>query len=73
MENVVVWETGTVAEPETGRLPESSPSVNAGVKITEVALVVAQVNVVVWPALTDVGLAVSDVICGGGGGASGVT
>jgi hypothetical protein len=37
----------------------------AGVMVTDVALVVAQVSVVVCPALTSVGFAVNEVICGG--------
>jgi len=37
---------------------------------TEVAFVVAQVTVVVCPALTEVGLTVKDVTCGGTGWAT---
>lgn len=57
--NVVVWLIGTTADPEGGAGPESSPSGMGGLNVTEVALVVTQVSVVVWPALTEVGLAVN--------------
>jgi len=56
---------GTVADPETGSGPESSPSGIPGVMEMDVALVVAHVSVVVCPVLTSVGLAVNCVICGG--------
>ena len=46
-EKVVVWVIGTTADPEVGAGPESSPSGISGLNITEVALVVAQVSVVV--------------------------
>ena len=64
-EYVVVALTGTVAEPVVGRGPESSPTWSVGVMVIEVALVVAQVSVVVCPALTAVGFAANCVICGG--------
>jgi len=46
-EKVVVWVIGTTADPEVGGGPESSPSGISGLNVTEVALVVAQVSVVV--------------------------
>jgi hypothetical protein len=46
-EKVVVWVIGTTADPEVGAGPESSPSGISGLNVTEVALVVAQVSVVV--------------------------
>jgi hypothetical protein len=64
-EKVVVWLMGTTADPEGGGGPESSPSGMGGLKVTEVAFVVTHVRLVVWPALTKVGLAVNCVICGG--------
>jgi len=67
-EKVVVVATGVVTEPEVGRAPDSSLSEMDGVTETEVALVVAHVSVVDWPALTEVGVAVNCVICGGAGG-----
>jgi len=63
--NVVVWLMGTTADPDVGSGPESSPKGIAGLNVTEVALVVAHVSVVVCPALTEVGFAVSCVIVGG--------
>jgi len=69
-EKVVVVATGVVTEPEVGRAPDSSVSVMDGVTETEVAFVVVQVSVVDWPALTEVGLAVNCVICGGAGAAT---
>jgi hypothetical protein len=69
-EKVVVVATGVETEPETGRVPESSVREMEGVTETEVAFVVVQVSVVDWPALTEVGLAVNSVICGGAGGAT---
>jgi len=67
-ENVVVWLIGTTADPEGGGGPWSSPSGIGGLNATEVAFVVTHVSVVVWPALTEVGLAVNCVICGGAAG-----
>jgi hypothetical protein len=67
-EKVVVVVTGVLTEPEVGRTPDSSVSEMDGVTETEVALVVVQVSVVDWPALTEVGLAVNCVICGGAAG-----
>lgn len=46
-ENVVVCVIGTTADPDVGAGPESSPSGITGLKVTEVALVVAHVSVVV--------------------------
>jgi hypothetical protein len=46
-EKVVVALTGTTADPETGSGPESSVTGIAGVIVTDVALVVFQVRVVV--------------------------
>jgi hypothetical protein len=48
---------GTIDEPEVGSGPESSVCGTVGVIVIDVALVVAQVIVVVCPALTDVGFA----------------
>lgn len=56
---VVVWLMGTTADPEGGAGPVSSPSGIGGLNVTEVAFEVSQVKVVVWPALTEVGLAVN--------------
>lgn len=67
-EKLVVWLMGTTAEPEGGGGPWSSPSGRGGLNVTEVALVVAHVRVVVWPELREVGLAVNCVICGGAAG-----
>ena len=67
-ENVVVWLIGTTADPEVGGGPESSPSGMGGLNVSEVAFVVTHVSVVVCPALTEVGLAVNWVICGGAAG-----
>ena len=64
-EYVVVALTGTVAEPEVGSGPVSSPTGRVGLMVIEVALVVVHVRVVVCPVLTSVGFAVNCVICGG--------
>jgi hypothetical protein len=64
-EYVVVALTGTVAEPEVGSGPESSPTGRAGLIVIDVALVVVHVSVVVCPVPTSVGFAVNCVICGG--------
>jgi hypothetical protein len=64
-ENVVVALTGTVAEPEVGSGPASSPTGRVGLIVIDVALVVVHVSVVVCPVLTSVGCAVNCVICGG--------
>ena len=61
---VVVLFTGGFAEPEVGSVMPSSGLKTGGVMLTEVAFVVVQLIVVVWPELTEVGLAVKDVICG---------
>jgi hypothetical protein len=64
MVNVVVDITGTMEDPEVGSEPVSSVCGTGGAIVTDVALVVAQVMVVVWPPFTVVGLAVNSVICG---------
>jgi hypothetical protein len=64
MVNVVVEITGTIEDPEVGSEPVSSVWATGGVIVTDVALVVVQVIVVVWPPFTAVGLAVNAVICG---------
>jgi hypothetical protein len=64
-EYVVDALTGTVAEPEVGSGPESSPTGRVGLIVIDVALVVVQVSVVVCPVPTSVGIAVNCVICGG--------
>src|SRR4051794_25404217 len=63
---------GMPLEFEVGRGPASSGSArgSAGEKLTEVASVVAQVNVVDAPATTVVGLALNCVICGTAGWAT---
>ncbi len=63
--NVVVVATGGFAEPEVGSVTPSSGGSTAGLIVTEVAFVVAQVMVEVWPAFTDVGFAVKEVTWGG--------
>jgi hypothetical protein len=68
--NVVVALTGGFAEPEVGRVIPSSGLNTGGLIATEVAFVVAHVIIVVCPALTEVGLAVKDVTCGGTGWAT---
>jgi hypothetical protein len=67
---VVVAATGGFAEPEVGSVIPSSVGATGGLIVTEVAFVVAQVIVVVWPAFTEVGLAVKVVTCGGTGWAT---
>ncbi len=62
---MVVAGTWATTEPDVGSVPESSLEETDGVIRTEVALVVAQVSVVVCPAPTEVGLAANDVTCGG--------
>jgi len=62
MEYAVVALTGIVAEPVVGSGPESSATGRVGVIVIDVALLVAQVSVVVCPALTSVGLALNFVI-----------
>ena len=66
----MVTATGVLTEPEGGMGPESSLSCTGGIMVTEVALVVTQVSVVICPALSEVGLAVNCVICGGATGAT---
>lgn len=70
MVNVVVAVTGGLAEPDVGRVMPSSELNTGGLMLTEVALVVAHVTVVVCPALTDVGLTVNVVTWGGTGWAT---
>ena len=65
IEYVVVALIGIMSEPEVGSGPESSGTGIAGVIVTDVAFVVAQVRVVVCPVLTSVGLTLKVVICGG--------
>ena len=67
-EKVVVLVKGVTDDPEVGSPFESSGIGTAGVMVTAVAFVVAQVSVVVCPPPTVVGLAENCVICGGGGG-----
>jgi len=67
IEYVVLAVTGTTADPEVGSAPVASLSAIAGVIVTEVALVVLQVSVVVCPLFTEVGLALNCVIVGGTG------
>jgi hypothetical protein len=64
MVKVVVLLTGGFAVPEVGSVMPSSGLNTGGVMLTEVAFVVTQLIIVVCPALTEVGLAVKDVICG---------
>ncbi len=64
IEYVVVAFTGAMDDPDVGNGPESSGNGTVGVIVIEVALVVAQVSVVVCPLLTNIGLAVNAVICG---------
>lgn len=64
-ENVVVAVIGVTEDPEVGSPFESSGIGTAGVIVTAVALVVAQVSVLVCPPLTVVGFAENCVICGG--------
>jgi hypothetical protein len=64
MVNVVVDSTGTMEDPEVGNEPVSSLCGTDGVMVTDVALVVVQLIVVVCPPFTVVGLAVNAVICG---------
>ena len=56
----------TTADPEVGSA--AVPVCTEGAIVTDVALVVAQVMVVVVPAVTAVGLALNCVICGVTGG-----
>jgi len=70
IEKVVVDANAILALPEVGSGPESSGWGTSGVMVTEVASVVAQVIVVLWPPPMMVGEAVNWVICGGAGGAT---
>lgn len=65
--NMVVLVTGVSDDPEAGKGPVSSVWATAGVIVTEVALVVVHAMVEGCPALTNIGLAVKDVTCGGTG------
>lgn len=51
--------TGTIEVPDVGSAPSSLGGGTAGVIVIEVALVVAQVSVVVSPPLTVVGVALN--------------
>jgi len=64
MVKVVVEITGTIADPEVGSGPVSSVWGTGGVIVTDVALVVVQVMVVVWPLFRAMGLAVNVAIWG---------
>ena len=64
---VVVLVTGVSDDPVVGNGPVSSVWATAGLIVTEVALVVVQAMVEGCPALTNIGLAVKDVTCGGTG------
>jgi hypothetical protein len=64
MVNVVVDITGTMEDPEVGNEPVSLLCGTDGVMVTDVALVVVQLIVVVCPPFTVVGLAVNAVVCG---------
>lgn len=70
MKVVVCFTTTPSTEPETGSGVASSVCCGFGEIVTEVALVVCQLKVVVWPEATVVGLAVNDVTCGGTGWAT---
>lgn len=65
--NVVVLVMGVSDDPEVANGPVSSVWATAGVIVTEVALVVVQLMVEGCPALTNIGLAVKAVTCGGTG------
>jgi len=67
-ENVVVEVKGATDDPDVGSPFESSGMGTAGVMVTAVALVVAQVSVVVCPPPTVAGVAVNCVITGAGDG-----
>lgn len=67
IENIVVPVTGTTAVPEVGSGPESSLTAIAGLIVTLVALLVAQVSVIVCPLFTTLGLTLNCVIVGGTG------
>ena len=60
----VVVLTGTIDEPDVGSGPLSSIWLTGGLIVTDVAFVVAQVIVVVWPPLNAAGFAVNCVIWG---------
>ena len=64
MVKVVVELTGTTEEPDVGSGPVPSACGIGGEIVTDVALAVAHVSVVVCPAFTVVGFAVNCVICG---------
>jgi hypothetical protein len=66
MEKVVVEVTGVMEDPDVGSGPPPSCK-SDGVIVTDVALVVAHVIVVVCPAFNSAGVAVKVVICGGTG------
>jgi hypothetical protein len=56
--------TGIKEDPVVFRPPPPSLCCTEGLIVTDVALVVAQAIVVVWPALTVEGVALNCVICG---------
>jgi hypothetical protein len=64
MVKTVVVFTGTTEDPEVGKELVPSLSGTGGAIVTDVALVVAQLIVVVRPPFTAGGFAVNDVICG---------
>jgi hypothetical protein len=64
---VVVEMIGTTADPEVDSAPVSSVPGTGGVIVTDVALLVLQVMVVVWPPFSAVGFAVKFTIWGGTG------
>ena len=64
MVNVVVEITGTMEDPDVDREPVSSGWGTGGVMVTDVASLVVQVIVVVWPLFTAIGLAVNVPIWG---------
>ena len=62
--NVVVESIGTTEDPDVGSEPVSLVWGTGGVIVTEVALVVVQLIVLVCPPFTFAGVAVKAVICG---------
>jgi hypothetical protein len=64
---VVVLVGATLAEPDTGR----AAALTLGLMLTEVASVLVQVSVAVWPLLIAVGVAANVTV--GGGPAGGAT
>jgi hypothetical protein len=66
MEKVVVEVTGVMEDPDVGSGPLPSCK-SDGVIVTDVALVVSHVIVVVCPAFNSAGVALKVMICGGTG------